>query len=271
MSYAALMVYVEPDEAPEGRVRLAAGLADKFGAMLIGLSARSIAPPILANGLMMPAAPDINALQRQLADRGSWFGRIADSDRRKTEWRSALEPRKPDGHARGAQCRSCCDRSSQRVGKQIRPARPRRGDSGWVVPPLSCPREVSSLSLEHVVIGWKDAREARRAVQDALPLLQQAVRVTIFEACGPGEEKNALARLDDVVRYLALHRINGGPMVMVQKEGSGAAQLLALAKKERADLLVIGAYGHTRLGEWIFGGITRELLATSPICCLMSH
>ena len=91
MSYAALMVYVEPDEAPEGRVRLAAGLADKFGAALIGLSARSIAPPILANGLMMPAAPDINALQRQLTDRGSWFGRIADSDRRKTEWRSALE------------------------------------------------------------------------------------------------------------------------------------------------------------------------------------
>ena len=71
MSYAALMVYVEPDEAPEGRVRLAAGLADKFGAALIGLSARSIAPPILANGLMMPSAPDINALQRQLADRGS--------------------------------------------------------------------------------------------------------------------------------------------------------------------------------------------------------
>jgi nucleotide-binding universal stress UspA family protein len=174
MSYAALMVYVEPDEAPEGRVRLAAGLADKFGAALIGLSARSIAPPILANGLMMPAAPDINALQRQLADRGSWFGRIADSDRRKTEWRSALEL------------------ANQMVTREAR-------------------------SADLVVIGQTKGWASK------------------FHPLDPG------------------------------------AALLTLAKKERADLLVTGAYGHTRLGEWIFGGMTRELLATSPICCLMSH
>ena len=41
--------------------------------------------------------------------------------------------------------------------------------------------------------------------------------------------------------------------------------------EERADLLVAGCYGHSRLGEWMFGGMTRELLATSPVCCLMSH
>ena len=58
---------------------------------------------------------------------------------------------------------------------------------------------------------------------------------------------------------------------MLQKEGSGAAQLIRLAQDDGADLLVTGAYGHSRLGEWIFGGMTRELLATSPICCLMSH
>ena len=138
-------------------------------------------------------------------------------------------------------------------------------------PTLVVPEGVGSLAREHVVIGWKDTREARRAVQDALPFLHEATRVTIFEACGPDEEKTALGRLDDVARYLALHRIKSGPMVMVQKEGSGAAQLLQIAKDERADLLVTGAYGHTRLGEWIFGGMTRELLATSPICCLMSH
>jgi hypothetical protein len=47
MSYATIMIYVEPDEGAEGHVRLAAGLADKFGATLIGLSARAIPPPIL--------------------------------------------------------------------------------------------------------------------------------------------------------------------------------------------------------------------------------
>jgi nucleotide-binding universal stress UspA family protein len=40
---------------------------------------------------------------------------------------------------------------------------------------------------------------------------------------------------------------------------------------ENIDLLVAGAYGHSRLGEWVFGGVTRELLAESPVCCLFSH
>jgi nucleotide-binding universal stress UspA family protein len=44
-----------------------------------------------------------------------------------------------------------------------------------------------------------------------------------------------------------------------------------IAQEDGADLLVTGAYGHSRLGEWMFGGMTWELLATSPICCLMSH
>ncbi len=138
-------------------------------------------------------------------------------------------------------------------------------------PTLVVPDGVNSLHAEHVVIGWKDTREARRAVQDALPVLHEATRVTIVEICGPGEEKTALGHIDDVARYLTRHRVNGGPRVMLQKEGSGAAQLIRLARDEGADLLVAGAYGHSRLGEWIFGGMTRDLLATSPICCLMSH
>jgi nucleotide-binding universal stress UspA family protein len=91
------------------------------------------------------------------------------------------------------------------------------------------------------------------------------------EACGPDDEKTALVRLGDVARYLSLHRIEGGPMVVLEQKGSGAEQLIRVAQEERADLLVTGAYGHSRLGEWIFGGMTRELLAKSPICCLMSH
>jgi nucleotide-binding universal stress UspA family protein len=138
-------------------------------------------------------------------------------------------------------------------------------------PTLVVPAEVETLRAEHVVIGWKDTREARRAVRDALPLLQQATRVTIVEACGRDEERTALGRLDDVTNYLTYHGVKGGARVMLQREGSGADQLVQIAQEERADMLVTGAYGHSRLGEWIFGGMTRELLATSPICCLMSH
>ncbi len=138
-------------------------------------------------------------------------------------------------------------------------------------PTLVVPEGVASVRAEHIVIGWKDTREARRAVSDALPFLQQATRVTIVEACGPGDEQTALGRLDDVACYLARHHINGGPKVLLEQKGSGAKQLLQVAQEERADLLVTGAYGHSRLGEWIFGGMTPELLLASPICCLMSH
>ena len=47
--------------------------------------------------------------------------------------------------------------------------------------------------------------------------------------------------------------------------------LLRAIEDENIDLIVAGAYGHSRLGEWVFGGVTRELLAESPICCLLSH
>ena len=95
---------------------------------------------------------------------------------------------------------------------------------GW--PTLVVPEGLSMLRAEHVVIGWKDTREARRAVRDALPFLHRATRVTVVEACGPGEEKSALDRLDDVGRYLMNHRIKAGPKVMLEQKGSGAEQLL---------------------------------------------
>jgi nucleotide-binding universal stress UspA family protein len=138
-------------------------------------------------------------------------------------------------------------------------------------PALVVPDGVGTLRGERVVIGWKDTREARRAVRDAIPLLQQASQVVIVEACGRGEQGAALERLEDIAGYLTQHRIKAGSKVLLEQKGSGAEQLLRVAEEEDADLLVTGGYGHSRLGELIFGGMTRELLASSPICCLMSH
>jgi nucleotide-binding universal stress UspA family protein len=272
MSYAALIVFVEPDGTPELRVWLAASLADKFRATLIGISACATTPSSRQFGLIqVPIPVDIDLLKAKLAKKGEWFRSIVDGDRQNVEWRSALGPSSEviTREARGAdlvvigQTKGLADiYSSLDPGAAIL----KMGRAALVAPD-----GVSSVGAEHVVIGWKDTREARRAVQDALPFLREATLVTIFEACGPDEEKTVLARLDDVARYLARHRIKRGPVVMVKKEGSGASQLLQVAKDERADLIVAGAYGHTRLGEWIFGGMTRELLSTSPICCFMSH
>lgn len=273
MSYRSVMVYVEADAAPEQLVQVAASLADRFGAALLGVSALAIVPPAVAAGVVMsgPGGSDIELMQETLAERGGWFRRLAGANSRQLEWRSALDfpVEVVTREARGADLVV--------IGQKMGPGSAYRSlDPGGAVlkmgrPTLVVPDGVGALQAERVVIGWKDTRESRRAVRDALPFLQQAARVTIAEACGPDDAGTATGRLEDVARYLAHHRVQGGPKVMLQQEGSGAEQLLRVAREERADLLVTGAYGHSRFGEWIFGGMTRELLTKSPFCCLMSH
>lgn len=120
--------------------------------------------------------------------------------------------------------------------------------------------------------GWKDTREARRAVYDALPFLHEAKRVTIVEISEKDQMGAARHQVDDVVSYLARHRIRAEARIEAQLPGSTVAdQITGLAVDEGADLLVTGAYGHSRLNEWVFGGMTHDLLTSSPICCLMSH
>jgi nucleotide-binding universal stress UspA family protein len=273
MSYATLMVYVDTDRTPEERVRLAARLAGQFNAALVGLSAIATRPPVAVEGMVIAESTtaEIKEMRAKLADKGNWFRNIAGADHRHVEWRSALdfptvalarEARIADLVVIGQQA------SSGDVYSSL--------DPGGVVlkvgrPTLVVPEGVSVMRADHIVIGWKDTREARRAVRDALPFFREATRISIVEICAPGEEGAAQQHMNDVVRYLNRHRIIGGPRIILHRDRSGAALLIRLAQEEGADLLVTGAYGHSRLGEWIFGGVTRELLATSPICCLMSH
>lgn len=274
MSYAAVMVYVEADGKPEPRVRLAASLADKFHATLIGLTAEASRLPLVAAGDVISeelVEIDDEATQSKLAAKAEWFRGIAGAEHRKIEWR-ALQDFPIEALTSAA-------RSADLIvmGQRKGPGDAYNAlDPGAAIlragrPALVVPDSVGSLQAEHIVIGWKEAREARRATEDALPFLHEATRVTIVEICAPGEEATARDHIDDVAKHLSRHRISGGPKVILQQEGSGAAQLVQLAKDEKADLLVTGAYGHSRMGEWIFGGMTHDLLATSPFCCLMSH
>jgi nucleotide-binding universal stress UspA family protein len=247
-------------------------LATKFNAKLIGLSARAIRPPILVGGIGLAAIPDgIPDIEARLTEKAKWFELVLGTDRLKPAWRSAIDF---PVHALAREARSadlavigpmqvpgdsyCCLSPGEAILRLGRPA-------------LFVPNDVSSLQAEHVVIAWKDVREARRAVQDALPMLHEATRVTIAEVCGSGDGRRAQASLDDVANYLARHQIKSDLRVIQHHEGSGAGELIKLAREEGADLIVAGAYGHSRLGEWAFGGVTRDLLVSSPVCCLMSH
>jgi nucleotide-binding universal stress UspA family protein len=273
MSYATLLVYVDAAEDADTAVRVAAELADRFNATLIGLCALEGRPQFVTEGVVLPDAvqADIKEMRVKLADKGVWFRSIAATGRRKAEWRAMLEfP--AEALAREARCADLV--VMRRTGGSSHPSGALE-PGGAILrvgrPVLVVPDGIAAPRAEHVVIGWKDRREARRALRDALPFLRDAGRVTIVEICDRGEEDAARGNMDEVAGYLARHRIVGGPRVILHQNGSGAAALLRVAKEEGADLLVTGAYGHSRLGEWMFGGVTRDLLATSPIACLMSH
>ena len=137
-------------------------------------------------------------------------------------------------------------------------------------PLLIVGRDVARLDLSSAVVAWKDSREARRAVEDALPLLRLAERVTVVEMAPAEALADARNRVDDVADWLARHGIAASGQA-VAAAGDTATQLSSLAAELGAGLLVGGAYGHARLREWILGGVTEDLLLRPLRCSLVSH
>ncbi len=273
MSYAALMVHFDGSRRSQRRLRVAADLATRFQAVLIGIAGRSYLPPFLAEDAAVGV--DEKDAERQemidiLADIGTKF-RAGAKQIKNVEWRGIIDDANSliALHARAADLVI--------VG---RPADP--GDLYYALDPgvtivragrpvLLVPDDLESLQAQRVVVAWKDSRESRRAVQDALPFLQDAKEVMIVEVCEYGKEAQAQRCVDDVGSYLLRHKVNVGAKAYLHAEQAVAAEILRFAKDEKADLIVAGGYGRSRLGEWMFGGVTRGLLADSPLCCLFSH
>jgi nucleotide-binding universal stress UspA family protein len=126
--------------------------------------------------------------------------------------------------------------------------------------------------VRRILVGWNARRESIRAVADALPLLvkTEAVEVLVVDherhASGHGQEPGA-----DIARHLARHGVH----VEVRRLSSGGEEvghlLLSQATAFAADLVVMGAYGHSHLSEWMFGGVTRTVLREAGLPVLMSR
>ena len=273
MSYAALMVHVDIEPYSDRRVQLAVDLAERFHAALIGVAGWAPRPAFAAEGVVVDAeitAHELQDMKARLSDTETRF-RAAARPLRQIEWRGALD------FPIEVVVREARAADLLIVGRQpVAAAWYHALDPGSIVlragrPVLSVPQQIDRLSARRVVVAWKDTRECRRAVSDSLPILQEAEEVLLLEVCERGSEVDAVRHLDDVATYLVRHRVPVGAKAYLHAKGTIAAKLLAFAKDEKADLLVAGGYGHSRLGEWIFGGVTREFFDTSEICCLLSH
>ncbi len=137
-------------------------------------------------------------------------------------------------------------------------------------PILVVPTATSGLHFDRVMVGWKDTREARRAIHDALPFLTHAKHVAVVEIAEERELAAVRERLADVVQWLGRHGVTAEPIAAASSH-EDAHQLHALALREGAGVIVAGAYGHSRMREWVLGGVTRDLLLRAGRCTLISH
>lgn len=120
----------------------------------------------------------------------------------------------------------------------------------------------------NVAIAWNGGREAAHAVEAALPILAQANQVHILTV---GTEKTDVTRADGLVDYLGWHGISANLTKLEPHKGSTGEALMTAADERGCDMIVMGGYGHSRMRELIFGGVTRFALNHAPIAVLMAH
>jgi nucleotide-binding universal stress UspA family protein len=142
-------------------------------------------------------------------------------------------------------------------------------------PVLAVPQHVPQDLLWHVVIAWNGSLEATRAVVGAMALLHQAERVTVLTTTGPADRAFAsdpVAEDWDLSSALRWHGIRAGHSQLVADETSAGAALLQTVSDQRATLLIMGAYTHSRVTAAFLGGVTGHVLQNPPLIpVLMAH
>jgi nucleotide-binding universal stress UspA family protein len=123
----------------------------------------------------------------------------------------------------------------------------------------------------NVVVAWKAVRESARAVFDAIPLLKEAENVYILEVKERSDEGTSLAPDSSIAASLARHGIKPTIRTSIASDISVGDQILARLADFDADLLVMGAYGHSRMRELVCGGATRLIARYMTVPTLFSH
>lgn len=275
MSYASIILHVRPGAEGAPQLAAAVDLARRFEATLIGVGAEMFPPVVYDTGYAYVEGEVYVALregiEKNLAAAHDAFRAATASLRKPALWEAGL--RQPAAAlALASRAADLIVAAAPTAGRAdpFRQAPPTdlvmtAGRPVFVVAPAG-----DAFRGERVVVAWKDTREARRALTDALPLLGRAHEVLVLEVCDKAETEDAGIRTRDVADALARHGCTARPLVC-PSHGDDGHEILHQASLFGADLVVAGAYGHSRLGEWAFGGVTRALLAQTTTHLLLSH
>lgn len=269
MSYRSVIVNLAVDAPPEPIVRVGIEIAERFEAHLIGLAAADV-PPLVATGDGMVYEGEIMQIQRteiekRLAELRAVFERMVPASIT-SEWGQAVcsPTRFLSVSARAADL-IVTGEAGDNVFRAV--------DLGSLALGAGRPILVTAGNVEHVLartvlIAWKDTREARRAITDALPILAKANEVVVV-TIDTDRDESIRDSLADVAVFLEHHGVMARTE-LIAGEADGD-RLLTFARSIHADLIVSGAYGHSRLREWAFGGVTRTLIEESSINRFMSY
>jgi nucleotide-binding universal stress UspA family protein len=125
--------------------------------------------------------------------------------------------------------------------------------------------------MRTILVAWVDSRQSARAVAEAMPLIAQASQVHVVTV---REQAHGRMGGAEVLADITAHLTRCGASVTanaLQTETTPADALLDEARRISADLIVAGAYGHSRFREWVLGGVTADLLTSSPLPLLLAH
>lgn len=267
-----VQVGVDPQDLP--RLRAAAALTRKFDATVYGVGCEQALPLGLVEptGLLQGAwyAEMEEQVQADLKHAHAIFE--TETAGLKTEW-TADQAMPAEALVRLSRGADLIVADSRPFGAQDRY---RTAEAAEVMlaagrPVLLAPPSGQALKADAVVIAWKDTRESRRALADAMPLLVAAETVLVLEICDREDVHAAEARTAAVAAGLGRHDVHAQARATVAPSERVANEVDIAADAIGADLIVAGGYGHTRLGEWIFGGVTRDLLRHPRRFVLLSH
>lgn len=277
MSYETILVYLDKSARTDERIKIAAKIAIAHNAHLVGVSMIGISTAGFEEANTVHPDPATADHIKFLKDRAAQIVSNFQSAMQK-QGVSLLEGRVVDGEASAGialQARYCDltvigQTNSKDPSHDVGPDFPEYIVLNSGRPVLIIPTTGEFVSVgKKVLISWDASREATRAVNDAIPLLRcaEVVQVAIFNADSkPFSDQPG----HDIALHLARHGIKVEVLENKNVRDVGR-ELLSLAADLSNDLLVMGAYGHSRFRERLLGGVTRTILENMTIPILMSH
>ena len=273
-----IVVYVDSAEATKARVGFAVALAKEHGAHLIGIAFAPIAllPLYGADVGFADMSEVLESVKSQGAKALQAFEASAKAAGVTAEVRlmQGMSDKFPHDFARAAR------QADLAILGQPRDGDPLIGQYALVErclfasgrPVIIVPASPEKLALKGVVVAaWDGSAEAARAINDAMTFLKQAARVVLVVGVTGAQDEEDGPEIDDMVAHLKRRGIMVEAMRVKTGEGDIGRLLLTTAKTLGADLMVMGAFHHSRWREFILGGVTLTVLEEATIPLIMAH